>query len=93
MSSWDQPNRKSKDHSEYQESSMFLLSHLPWDVLSTAHEGQIPDLKPQEVTQSKLLLTIIFWVNRGMSELCLAHKEVSGQGKQEIRKGKEDKVV
>lgn len=33
MSSWDQPNRKSKDDSEYQESLIFLLRHLPWDAL------------------------------------------------------------
>lgn len=33
MSSWDQPNRKNKDDSEYQESLIFLLRHLPWDAL------------------------------------------------------------
>lgn len=78
MSSWDQPNKKNKDHSEYQESSIFLLSHLPWDVLSTAYKGEIPDLKSQEGMKSKLLLTTIFWVNRGMSEPCPPHKEISG---------------
>lgn len=72
------PDRKSKDQSKYQESSILLLSCLPWDVLSTAYRGQIPDLRPQEVTKSKLLLSVISWVNRGMSEPCPAHKVISG---------------
>lgn len=74
MSSWNQSNRKNKDHLEYKESSIFLLIHFPWDVLSTAYEGQIPDLKSQKGMQSKLLLTIIFWVDRGTSEPCPAHR-------------------
>lgn len=73
------PDRKSKDHSKYQDSSIFSLSRLPWDVLSAAYKGPIPDLRPQEVVKSKLLLTIISWVNRGMSETCPARKEISGR--------------
>lgn len=92
MSSWDQPNRNSKDHSEYRETLVFVSSHLPYNVLSKVYESQIPDLKPQEVMQSKLLLIIIFWVNRGMSEPCPTHKLISGQGIWDVRKGKKTRL-